>query len=453
MTRSYPSPASRGCRAAVSLAVLTALLALPAASASAASSSPFARDEVLVHYRGDPGAKRVSVPAGDSVDTTLSKLRRDPAVGYAQPDYLVKAAAFSPNDPGSPGPGGWARDQWNFLSPGTVTGGISIPAAWRQLIHDGHPGGKGVTVAVVDSGVAYRDKGRRYRKDPDLPATRRFVHPKDLIDGDHIPLDREGHGTHVTSTIVQSTNNRFGLTGIAYGVKIMPIRVLNRQDTGKGSDVARGVRYATRHGADIINLSLEFEPDVRHCSQVKVVCDAIQAATDQGVLVVASAGNHDNSHVAYPAAAPGALAVGATTYRGCDADYSDYGADLDLVAPGGGADRTVAQTHDRACRPRALGYEIRQYSLLPSATRRGNYRKFGIVGHRGTSMAAAHVSGVAALVLADGLCGTSPTPDALTQRLEATAIDRGLRGRDDFYGHGLVNAAFATNPALPCPST
>lgn len=451
MSRSYPSPASRGCRAAASLAVLTALLGLPAANASAAST-PFARDEVLVHYRGDPGAQRVSVPVGESVDTTLSRLRSDPNVGYAQPDYLVKAAAFTPNDPGSPGPGSWARDQWNFLSPGTVTGGISIPNAWRQLIRAGRAGGKGVTVAVLDSGVAYRNKGRRYRKDPDLPPTKHFVDPKDLIDGDRVPLDREGHGTHVTSTIVQATNNKLGLTGIAYGAKIMPIRVLNGEDTGKGSDVARGIRYATRHGADIINLSLEFEPTVRHCSQVKSVCDAIQSATGHGVVVIASAGNHDKSRVAYPAAAPGAIAVGATTYRGCDANYSDYGANLDLVAPGGGMDRTVAQTHDRACRPRALGYEIRQYSLLPSAVKRGNYRKFGIVGHRGTSMAAAHVSGVAALVLAEGVCGTRPSPDVLAQRLEDTAIDRGVRGRDDFYAHGLVNASLATNPAVACPS-
>jgi len=449
MTKSYPPPARRGLAAAVSLTLLGGLLALQPAAASAASPA-FARDEVLVHYRGDAGERRVEVPAGQSVSATLSSLRSDPAVSYAQPDYLVKAATFSPNDPGTDGLGHWRRDQWNFLSPQLVPGGIGMPIGWQRLIRAHHAGAKGVTVAVIDSGVAYRDKGRRYRKDPDLPPVRRFVHPKDLVDGDRVPLDREGHGTHVTSTIVQSTNNRLGLTGIAYGAKIMPIRVLNRMDVGKGSDVARGIRYATRQGADIINLSLEFEPTVEHCSQVRVVCDAIQAATDRGVTVIASAGNHGKPRVAYPAAAPGAIAVGATTYRACSATYSDYGDQLDLVAPGGGVDRTTAETHDRACRPNAPGYEIRQYSLRPRAADRRNYRKFGIVGHHGTSMAAAHVSGVAALVIAEGVCGGNPSPALLAQRLEATADDRGARGRDDFYGQGLLDVAHATNPAAPC---
>jgi serine protease len=435
--------------AAVMLVLLAALLAWQADPAVAAS---FARDEVLVQYRGDPGQRRVEVPAGESVGSVLSELRSDPAVRSAHPDYLVHASAFTPNDPGSDGPGHWYRDQWNFLSTRLVNGGASIPTAWQRLIRDGEPGAQGVTVAVVDSGVAYRKNGRKYRHDPDLPPRKRFVHPKDFIDGDKVPLDRDGHGTHVTSTIVQSTDNRLGLTGIAYGVDIMPIRVLGRRDTGAGSDVARGIRYATRHGADIINLSLEFEPEVKHCTQVAEVCDAIDAATAHGAIVIASAGNHDRPKVAYPAAAPGAVAVGATTYRACDASYSDYGKKLDLVAPGGGIDRTTAQTHDPACRPGAPGYEIRQYSLLPGAAGKGKYKRFGIVGHRGTSMAAAHVSGVAALVIADGVCGQSPAPDALAQHLESTATDRGVDGADDFYGHGLLDAARATNPALQCAS-
>src|SRR5215211_548310 len=270
MPESYPRPLGRARRAVVCLALLGGLLAGQPAPASAASPS-FARDEVLVHYRGHPGSENVHVPPGQSVRATLSDLRNDPAVGYAKPDYLVHATAFSPNDPGTGRRGHWARDQWNFLSPRLVRGGISVVPSWQRLIKAGHPGAKGITVAVLDTGVAYRKKGRRFRRDPDLPGVRRFVHPKDFIDDDRVPLDLEGHGTHVTSTIAQATNNGRGLTGIAYGVKVMPVRVLNRQERGKGSKVARGIRYATDHGADVINLSLDFKPDVTQCDQIVAV--------------------------------------------------------------------------------------------------------------------------------------------------------------------------------------
>jgi serine protease len=418
---------------------------------AAAGSRPYVADEVLVHYKGEPGEARVQVPQGQSVADAVAKLRADPEVGYAQPDYLVRGARFWPNDPGTAGRGRWYRDQWNFLSPTRIPGGIGMPAGWQRAIRNRAAGGRGVTVAVIDSGVAYRKKGRRFRRDPDLPPTSRFVNPKDYVDGDRIALDRDGHGTHIASTIAQATDNGLGLTGVAYGVRVMPIRVLNRRDVGKGSDVAKGIRFATRHGADIINLSLEFESTVRRCRQIRSVCDAVRGAADRGVIVVTSAGNHDKSRVAYPAAAPGAIAVGATTYRGCAASYSNYGDGLDLTAPGGGTDKSRTRAHDRHCRPAAPGYEVRQYSLLPEATRSGDYRKFGIVGHRGTSMAAAHVSGVAALVIATGTCGPHPSPSRVEQRLEDTAVDRGQLGPDEIYGDGILDATRATNPSKPCP--
>lgn len=445
----FPPPARRGCRALLWLALLGGLLAVQAAPASAASSA-FARDEVLVHYRGDRGETSVDVRAGESIRATLSDLRGDPAVGYAHPDYLVHAAAFSPNDPGSDGRGHWYRDQWNFLSPRIVRGGIAITPSWQRLISAGHPGAKGVTVAVLDTGVAYRKKGHRYRRDPDLPRAKRFVHPRDFVDDDDVPLDPEGHGTHVASTIAQSTNNGFGLTGIAYGVKLMPIRVLNRHEKGRGSKVARGIRFATEHGADVINLSLNFDSGVKHCEQIVAVCHAIQHAIHEKVAVVAAAGNGDDAHALYPAAAKGVIGVGASTYRGCSADYSNYGEGLDLVAPGGGQDKGIEVTHDAGCRPQAADYEIRQYSLLPEAANHNDYRRFGIVGMQGTSMASAHAAGVAALVLASHVCGRHPKPKRIAHRLKETALDRGAPGKDDVYGAGLLDAAQATNPAVGC---
>jgi len=450
MTSSF-LPLRRASWAGAILLSVVGLLAVQAARAHAAGApTSVAPGQVLVHYRGDPGERRVSVPSGQSVAGALTRLRSDPAVGYAHPDYLVHAARFWPNDPGPGGRGHWYRDQWNFLSPTRVLGGIGVPGAWQQLIADGHSGGKGVTVAVLDTGVAYRNMGHRYRRDPDLPPTKRFVHPKDFVGGDRVPLDREGHGTHIASTIAQSTDNGLGLTGVAYGVKVMPIRVLNRHETGKGSDVARGIQFATEHGADVINLSLDFNPDVKHCEQIVSVCHAIQHAIHEGVTVVAAAGNDDMSRVFYPAAARGVIAVGATTYRGCDADYSNYGDKLDIAAPGGGKDKTPEATGDGRCQPNAQGYEIRQYSLLPSAAKHGNYRKFGITGLEGTSMSSAHVSGVAALVIASHVCGKHPSPRRITRRLKDTAVDRGAPGRDQFYGGGLLDAARAISPRIPC---
>jgi serine protease len=429
------------------------MLAAGAAPARAASTPhSAASDEVLVHYRGEPGEQNVSVPAGQSVSGTLSGLRSDPAVGYARPDYLVHAARFWPNDPGPGGRGHWYRDQWNFLSPTRVSGGIGMPGAWQRLVADGHPGAKGVTVAVLDTGVAYRNKGHKFRRDPDLTSGKHFVHPKDFVDGDQLPLDREGHGTHVASTIAQATDNGLGLTGIAYGAKVMPIRVLDRHEVGKGSDVAKGIEFATAHGADVINLSLDFKPDVKHCEQIVSVCHAIQHAIHKGVTIVAAAGNDDMSRVFYPAAAHGVVAVGASTYRGCEADYSNYGPDLDLVAPGGGKDKPPEVTGDLRCAPTAQGYEIRQYSLLPRAAKQGNYRKFGIVGLEGTSMSAAHVSGVAADIVASRVCGKHPSSRRVARRLKSTAVDRGAPGRDDIFGDGLLDASRAISPRTPCGS-
>ncbi len=424
-------------------ALLLALAGIALAAPSAhATELPYVRGQVLTKFKGQPVEQTVNLPATVSVPEAVHLLRGNPAVAYANPNYLARGAAlWNPYDPGSPhlGPHGWRIDQWNFRAPTLQTpGGASVQGAWQNLRDAGHGGGKGVTVAVLDTGVAYKGKGTNYSHDPDLPPSDRFLAPKDFVDSDTSPLDQNGHGTHVASTIVQSTNNHKGLTGIAYNVNLMPVRVLNRQEKGTAANIARGIRYAVDHGADVINLSLEFQPPIKRCSQIAGVCDAVKYANNHGVVLVAAAGNQSRPSVAFPAHAGVVIAVGASTYRGCLGAYSDYGAGLDLLAPGGGGD-TSAVTGNPSCSTSGKPYAIRQYSLLRKPASNGNYDKFGIVGLAGTSMSAAHVSGVAALLLAEN---PALTPSQVGDRLESCAT---LPGDPLYYGAGLLDAARATS--------
>jgi serine protease len=422
--------------------IVAALVGIALAAPSAqADALPYAPGEVLARFKGQPEERSVELPAGVTVPQGVRYLRANPDVAYANPNYLATASAlWSPNDPGS-GARGWAVDQWNFLAPGGRNlGGASVQGAWQNLRAAGIPGGRGVKVAVLDTGIAYRNQGLKFERDPDLPPSDRFVNPKDFVGNDQLPLDENGHGTHVASTIAQATNNRKGLTGVAYGASVMPVRVLNRKQLGTASDIGRGIRYAVQNGADVINLSLEFAPAVKQCSQIPGVCDALRLASNQGVVVVAAAGNRHRPGVSYPARAGGVIAVGASTYRGCLAAYSDYGPRLDLVAPGGGSD-TGAETQNPNCDPGGPPYAIRQLSLNPQAAAHGNFRKFGIVGLKGTSMAAAHVSGTSTLLLAE-----HPTWSAgeVAARLRGCATPT---GGPIYYGSGLLNAARATSSA------
>ena len=355
----------------------------------------------------------------------------------AKPGPLAHADVI-PNDPGTLArAGGWASLQWNFDGPF----GVDAPGAWDNLISAGSPGGEGVTVAVVDTGVAY-DTRAPYRRSPDLSAGR-FVPGYDFIGGDPYPSDLNGHGTHVASTIAEDTDNALGVTGLAYGVRIMPVRVLNRFGAGSASSVSKGIRFAVDHGAAVINLSFSFPLGTR-ARDIPEVIQALSYANERGTVVVASAGNSGASVLPYPARVPSVLAVGATTEHGCVARYSNAGADLDLVAPGGGADASVPG--DPHCRPGYQGRSIYQMTFRPPAI-----RSFGIRGMAGTSMAAPHVSATAGLVIASGVLGTDASPARVAERLEQTARDLGAPGYGVRYGWGLVNAAAATDASIAPP--
>ncbi len=432
-----------------------ALAAAVLLCASTAGASTYVPGEVIVKYRdgtsgetqqkleqttgaeakleAPSGTAQLEIEDGESVRRTVDELQDDPSVAYARPNYLARASGFAPDDPA------FSR-QWNLSGPF----GINMPEAWDLAAARGAPGGAGAVVAVLDTGVAYQNWGR-YRRAPDL---RHFVPGYDFVDFDRHPNDQNGHGTHVSGTIAQTTNNGVATAGIAYMAKIMPVRVLDAFGSGDTFSISRGIRFAARRNVDVINLSLEFDASVRS-SQIPDIVSALRYARRKGVVVVAAAGNQSHSLVAYPARARSVVGVAATTIRGCQADYSNSGAGTDLSAPGGGPDASNSDNaYDTAvCRPKERGPFIFQQTFTTSV------RRFGLPrGYEGTSMASPHVAGAAALVVASQRLGPNPRPADVERLLEGSARDIGEPGVDDRYGHGLLDVAAALrDPAAPPP--
>ena len=353
----------------------------------------------------------------------------------AAPNWLARAA-LQPFDQGTAGePGGWEADQWSLRG---APGGIRVTKAWDRLLAVGLPGGFGVTTAVIDTGIAYQP-APGYAPSPDFLATQ-FVPGTDLVDGDDRPLDENGHGTHVAGTIgEQVTVGQPAaipdyLTGIAYGTALMPVRVLDEDGVGSTDDVARGILWAAKHDADLINVSLNFSTKVRGCRDVPTVCTAIRKAHRRGALVIASAGNDfgdtGRAKALFPGAAPHAFAVAAATEDGCLAEYSFYGKHTDLVAPGGGAPRPAASRPE--CANDTIPILQLTYSCFP-ANCAGGHQRFAIRPDVGTSMSAAHATGVAALVIASGAVGVDPAPKNVARRLQCTARPASPKR---FYGPG-----------------
>jgi serine protease len=437
--------------AAVTLLAALAPTATVGAATGLAPAHGFAPHRLVVKFGGS-GAHTLRVPPAVGVRKAVAALRRSPRVAYAAPDYIATASAATPpvereipNDPGPisgpPGPpGGWVTKQWNFLPwQGEATpllptslGGIDAPGAWDNLTAAGRPGAEGITVAVLDTGIAYRALGSRFRRSPDFTAGQ-FVKGYDFVDDDKLPLDENGHGTHVASTIAEKTNNGIGLTGLAYRAKLMPVRVLDKQGRGQADEIAKGIRFAVSHGANVINMSFNFG-----CGrEVPSVDEALRQAYAHGVIAVASVGNlGSEACVAAPATGPHVIGVGGGTEGGCLGDYSLAGKGVDVVAPGGGSPAP-------GC-PSVSAAPIYQVTLEGGSTRR-----FGEPGdYIGTSMAAAHVSGVAAMVLASGTLDPKAKKKgkvtAVTQRLRQTARNLGLP--NSRQGAGLIDAARATSP-------
>jgi subtilisin family serine protease len=264
--------------------------------------------------------------------------------------------------------------------------------------------GAGAVIAVVDTGVAAGH--------PDLAG--QILPGHDFVEDDDTPQDGNGHGSHVSGIALAATGNGVGISSVAPGARLLPVRVLDDAGSGTSEDVAAGIDWARTHGAQIINLSLGSEVPIIGAAGGDEIDAAIRRALAAGIIVVAAAGNNGVPVCEQPAADEGLLCVGAVDRRGQRSFFSSFGQGLGVVAPGGSAIPVS-------------GEDI--LSTVPPDT----YAEIA-----GTSQAAPHVSGVAALLVSKGLRG-----QAAVKRILDTATDLGPAGEDAQYGHGLVNARAA----------
>lgn len=357
----------------------------------------------------------VDVPTTEVVGL-LGMLRADPRVEHAEinqvlslddprpmpvvgPAPVIPAKGPEPNDPL------WPK-QWSFRM-------VNAPEAWLRA------DGSGVIVAVIDTGVAFENH-KAFRRVEDLANTG-FVTGYNFVHDNEHPNDDHGHGTHVAGTIAQTTNNRRGVAGLAPGARIMPLKVLSARGSGTVADISDAIRYAADEGAHVINLSLGGGfPSF-------IMQSAVSYARKKGVVVVCAAGNGGRRKVEYPAAYPGAFAVSSVGPTGELAFYSSWGKQLALAAPGG----------DKRLGGDAGG--ILQNTIEPGRVGVTNL----YLAHQGTSMAAPHVAGTAALVISAGVTATSDVESILKK----TTRDAGPSGWDERYGHGILDAAAAVEAA------
>jgi serine protease len=410
--------------------------ALSTGGATAASSPTYADFEI------------VTIPSSADPERAARDLSTRPEVEYAQARYRVHTM-FVPNDP-------LYSRQWNFAA-------IDMERAW-----DIAPGAtSAVTVAVIDSGIAFRSGLFRFTSAfawqfagssdvfpalgtlsipfaaaPELGGADRFVAPHDFIWNDDNPIDMDGHGTHVAGTIGQLTNNGVGVAGMAFNVRLMPVKVVDglwdfvfdSPESATDDIVARGIRYAVDNGANVLNLSIG-----RDGAPAPVVRDALEYAVSHGAFVAIAAGNgfEDGNPVERFAELAqqieGVVAVGAVGRDRTRAFYSTSASYVELAAPGGDERRdgttggVVQQTYDADF--------VDTVSGGPARYRAPRFDVFTYDFFQGTSMATPHAAGFAALLIQQGI----RSPATIEAIMKQYATDLGTPGRDNDYGEGLIN--------------
>jgi len=332
-----------------------------------------------------------------------------PEVDYAEPDGVVRAH-FLPND-------SLFNLQWHLKT-------IGAERMWD--IQRGDPS---VAVAVLDTGIAYEDFGP-YRKAPDFGGTV-FLPGFNAFTRDSHANDDNFHGTHVASIIAEATHNGTGASGIAHLTALMPVKVLDKDGFGSNSVIAEGIDYVVNFRQNGVNPVKVINMSLGGSTRSQAVQSAIDRAVAAGITVVASAGNDNVSPVDFPAAFGNVIAVGSIDLRKVKAPYSSFGADLDLMAPGGDNRR------DDNADGRPDG--VLQQTFDPDLAERGRYDAFGYYFVTGTSQAAPQVAALAALLARQGI----KDPRAIQAIMERTAEDLGAAGRDDRFGWGLIRPAEA----------
>ncbi len=340
-------------------------------------------DLQVVNDLAELGAVVVSVP---DPDRFIEEVSQCPGVRFVERDipvYALDMPAYIPDDPRY-------TEQWG-------PGAIGAEHAW--MIERGE---SRIIIAVIDTGVDYTH--------PDIAGN--YIHGgRDWINDDDDPMDDHGHGTHCAGIAAAVSNNTLGIAGVSQS-SIMAEKVLDFRGNGTSSLTAAAIRHATDSGADIISMSLgATEPS-------RIIEEACRYAWDRGCILVAASGNGGTNRVYYPAAYDTVIAVGSVGRTGLWSSFSNYGSNLELVAPG-----------------EAI------LSTAPGST---------YTLKSGTSMACPHISGVAALLFSryPGMSNLD-----VRRRLTETADDLGAPGRDTRYGYGLVNAFAALGGGEAAPPT
>jgi len=385
--------------------VCVVLITLIATCSFTAKAQPisFAPDQILVKFRSGADIANihainktntlkviskinvhvVSIPPGQDIQKIIERFKKNRNVEYAEPDYIVRVDS-APNDPEF-------SKQWNLNNTGqtggTLDADIDAPEAWNT-----DPGNPAVVIAILDTGIK--------SDHPDLMG--KVVSPEMNFSDSLGTGDVYGHGTHVAGIAAASTNNGIGVAGVGYDCRLMNVKVINDGGKGNYSWIAEGIMYAADSGAKVINMSLGGPPS-------KTIEDAVNYAWGKNVVLVASAGNNNNTEIQYPAYCGNCIAVAATDYNDARASFSTYGDWVDVAAPGDNIYSTI----------------------LPRVSKKSTIY-YGYMS--GTSMSAPHVAGLAGLIWSKGYT----TNNEVRCQILGTA-DR-INGTGLYWVWGRINA-------------